>query len=141
MAFNIFEKQSNGTLVLSAVLQTSSIVWEEGFNVIGKLQAVLPKSSEALSTVKVGCFATVDTSMLMYYIYGIRLTDDELWAYGYECKALLQKQQYDSIIGRDNHLIIMIGIFANATTHLLGLINTDNDFARYCFGIENNLSG
>lgn len=127
MAFNVFKKQSDGKLILDAVLQTSSIVWEEGFNVIGKLQAVLPKSDDAIATVKVGCFATVDTSPLMYYVYGIKVTDTELWAYGYECKALLQKQQYDSILG---------GNYQGTTNLRNAIVAACEDYVDYSFVYE-----
>lgn len=77
---------------LEAVLPTKSVVWEERYNGVGKMQAVFTKNADSLEYIRVGKFAVMDNNLRIMYIYGIKMTDTEIWAYGYEAHALLQKK-------------------------------------------------
>lgn len=77
---------------LETVLPFKSVVWEERYLDAGKMQAVFNKTDAVMDAVRVGKFALIDGTGRLMYIYGIKLTESELWAYGYEAKALLQKK-------------------------------------------------
>lgn len=93
MEFNVFAVE-NSKIVLKAVLQFKSLVWEERYVEAGTMQAVFPKNADTLAEVKIGRFGLIHGTNRMMYIYGIKLTDTELWAYGAECKWLLLKQPW-----------------------------------------------
>lgn len=76
---------------LETVVPCKSVVWEERYLDAGKMQAVFAKTDTVMDAVRVGKFALIDGTLRLMYIYGIKLTETELWAYGYEAKALLQK--------------------------------------------------
>ena len=89
--FSIFAL-SGGTLQLEAIIEPKSLVWEERYSDAGRMQAVFVNTADALATITCGKFAALTGSTTVMYIYGIKARGDELWAYGYEAKALLQKQ-------------------------------------------------
>ena len=76
---------------LETIVPCKSVVWEERYLDAGKMQAVFAKTDAIMDAVRVGKFALIDGTLRLMYIYGIKLTETELWAYGYEAKALLQK--------------------------------------------------
>lgn len=95
MEFRIFElvydANAQGSIELADLLPFRSVVWEDAYDGIGKLQAVFPKTADTLSRVKVGAFGGIATTQNIMYIHSVKYTDDEIWAYGYEAKALFQK--------------------------------------------------
>ena len=76
---------------LETIVPCKSVVWEERYLDAGKMQAVFAKTDAVMDAVRVGKFALIDGTLRLMYIYGIKLTETELWAYGYEAEALLQK--------------------------------------------------
>lgn len=76
---------------LETIVPCKSVVWEERYLDAGNMQAVFAKTDTVMDAVRVGKFALIDGTLRLMYIYGIKLTETELWAYGYEAKALLQK--------------------------------------------------
>lgn len=99
MEFNLFEfQQQNGVnrIVFQDRIPFKSVVWEEKFNDVGKLQAVFPKTDDAVSKLKVGKLCTlaqgVYNSSNIMYIHSIKITDKEVWVYGAEAKVLWQKK-------------------------------------------------
>lgn len=96
----------SATLELVDLLPFTSVVWEDTFDDIGKLQVVFPKSPDAFNRIKVGAFGGIPQSSSLMYIHSIEYTDSEIWAYGYEAKALLQKMaSYPSPIPRGTQSI------------------------------------
>lgn len=75
-----------------AVLPFKSLVWEECYNDIGKMQVVFTRSDRVLKNVTVGNFARISGTKNIMYIHSLKLTDTELWAYGYEIKGLMRKK-------------------------------------------------
>jgi hypothetical protein len=77
---------------LKALVPYKSIVWEEQYDTIGTMQAVFGKDDDTLALVKVGDFATFTETNVLMYIHSVKITDTEIWAYGYEAKALFEKK-------------------------------------------------
>lgn len=95
MEFNKYRlnyASGEGRFELADLLPFKSVVWEESYNGIGKMQAVFPKTLDIVRSVTVGSFASIQGVRTLMYVHSVKLTDTELWAYGYEAKALLQKQ-------------------------------------------------
>lgn len=110
MEFRVFRHNPvdrySATIELVDLLPFKSLVWEDTFDGIGKLQVVFPKSPDALNRIKVGAFGGIPHSSSLMYIHSIKYTDSEIWAYGYEAKALLQKMgAYPSPIPRGTQSI------------------------------------
>lgn len=82
---------TGGKIVLTEVLPYQSIVWEEGWQTAGAMQAVFTKTQYVLDAVRVGRWMGILASRTLMYIHSIQLTDTEVWAYGYEAKALFDK--------------------------------------------------
>lgn len=82
---------TDGKIVLTEVLPYESIVWEEGWQTAGVMQAVFTKTQYVLDAVRVGRWMGILASRTLMYIHSIQLTDTEVWAYGYEAKALFDK--------------------------------------------------
>lgn len=99
MEFNIFKLVKQGKsnrIQFEDKLPFKSVVWEEKFNDIGKVQAVFPKNADTIELVKVGkfCSLTPGQGANIAYIHSVKITDDEIWAYASEAKALWQKKAW-----------------------------------------------
>lgn len=95
MEFRVFEliydENAQGSIQLADLLPFKSLVWEDSYDGIGKLQVVFPKSPDALSRIKVGAFGGIGLTENIMYIHSVKYTDREIWAYGCEAKALFKK--------------------------------------------------
>lgn len=104
--FNHTPARFSATIELADLLPFKSLVWEDTFDGIGKLQVVFAKSPDALNRIKVGAFGGIPQSSSLMYVHSVKYTDSEIWAYGYEVKALLQKMgAYPSPIPRGTQSI------------------------------------
>ena len=95
MDFNVLRMKPNGDyyrMDTVEILPFKSIVWEESYNDIGKLQAVFPRSLERARNIQLGDWGYISGANTPMYIHSIKETDTELWVYGYEAKAVLQKE-------------------------------------------------
>ena len=84
-----------GKFTGKGVLPYKSVVWEMGFVESGALQIVYDRNSETEARVTVGTFARFQDlpwlPQCLMYIHTVKITRDEVWAYGYEAKELLKK--------------------------------------------------
>lgn len=91
MECSILKTAANGQVLPIELLPYKSIVWEEGWQTSGSAQVVYTKTDYVLDTVKVGRWIGLDFSHNLMYIHSVKITDTEVWAYGYEAKELLAK--------------------------------------------------
>lgn len=87
-------KTENGKIMPLEVLPYVSIVWEESWQGIGTAQLVFTRTDYVLDAVRVGRWAGITNRTInqrLMYIHSVQVTETEVWAYGYEAKALLQK--------------------------------------------------
>lgn len=94
MELNLFEAK-NGYLEVAAVLPFDSVVYELKYRESGAFQAVFPRTASVEKAVKVGTFAniSVNPAHSLMYIHTVKKSPDEIWAYGYEAKELLNKRE------------------------------------------------
>ena len=102
-----------------------SVVWEERYNDIGKMQAVFPITADAVSIVKVGRFAVItptsEFSPRAMYIHSVRITATEVWAYGSEAKCLWQKAGMMNLGDNNGEVTVK--------TRLESVISTNGNFS------------
>lgn len=82
---------NGGRLETVDLLPFKSIVWEDAGFETGKLQAVFALDDITRTLLKVGSFARIPNTASIMYIHSVKHTNKEIWAYGYDAKALLQK--------------------------------------------------
>lgn len=87
----IYDENGQGSIRLADLFPFKSLVWENSYDGIGKLQVVFPKSPDALNRIKVGAFGGIELTDNIMYIHSVKYTDKEIWAYGSEAKALFEK--------------------------------------------------
>lgn len=120
MEFEILKMEQVGgvnRIFVEEVLPATSIVWEERYNDIGKMQAVFPRTDITVSKIQTGKFALVEGTLRLMYIYGTKVTDTEVWAYGYEAKALLQKQAMMNAGTNDGEVNVSAAVVAALTLY------------------------
>lgn len=84
-------KPVNGRLEQVGILPHKSIVWEECWQKAGSFQAVFAVTPQILNAVKVGNFVAISIRNTAMYIHSVQIKGNEIWAYGYEAKQLLDK--------------------------------------------------
>lgn len=104
MEINIYKVVPNNNqardahLELVALMPFKSVVWEEQYSTCGTMQAVFFRDEDTLDIIKVGRLATFTPSQILMYIHSVKITDTEVWAYGYEAKALFEKKVFFNTI-------------------------------------------
>ena len=91
MECSILKTNSNGIVVPVELLPYKSIVWEECWQKSGSAQVVFSKTDYVLDSVKVGRWIGLDITKRIMYIHSVKVTETEVWAYGYEAKEMLAK--------------------------------------------------
>ena len=91
MECSILKTADNGKIVPVELLPYKSIVWEEGWQTSGTAQVVFVRNDYVMDAVKVGRWIGLDFTRVLMYIHSVKVTDTEVWAYGYEAKELFAK--------------------------------------------------
>lgn len=91
MECSILRTANDGKIVPVELLPYKSIVWEEGWQTSGTAQVVFVRNDYVLDAVKVGRWIGLDFTRVMMYIHSVKVTDTEIWVYGYEAKELFAK--------------------------------------------------
>lgn len=91
MECSILKTADNGKIVPVELLPYKSIVWEEGWQTSGTAQVVFVRNDYVMDAVKVGRWIGLDFTRVLMYIHSVKVTDAEVWAYGYEAKELFAK--------------------------------------------------
>lgn len=91
MECSILKTADNGKIVPVELLPYKSIVWEEGWQTSGTAQVVFVRNDYVMDAVKVGRWIGLDFTYVLMYIHSVKVTDTEVWVYGYEAKELFAK--------------------------------------------------
>lgn len=95
MLISIYKPYNNGSryvLRMAGFFPLKSLVWEEMFAKIGAMQAVFVRDARTVEAMRVGAYAVIADSTDIMYIHSVKITDTEVWAYGYEAKGLFQRK-------------------------------------------------
>lgn len=91
MELNVLDV-ANGVFTPIAIYSPKSFAWEECYDKVGSSQVVFARTADVVDKIKVGRFLFFAETTTLHYIHTVEINTSEVWAYGYEAKALLQKK-------------------------------------------------